>query len=39
MEEATHHHWWLMLSCSPRLCRGEHVELCEKLKGEMLKQR
>jgi hypothetical protein len=27
MEETTHHLWWFMLSCSPRLRRGEHVEL------------
>ena len=30
---------WFVISCSPRLCRGEHVELFEKLKGEILKQR
>jgi hypothetical protein len=39
MEEATHQLWWFVISCSPRLRRGEHVELFEKLEGEMLKQR
>lgn len=39
VEEATHQLWWFMLSCSPRLRRGEHVELFEKLEGEILKQR
>ena len=36
MEEAMHQFWWFVLSCSPRLRRGEHVELFEKLEGEML---
>ncbi|EMA15955.1 hypothetical protein C442_18474 [Haloarcula amylolytica JCM 13557] len=39
IEEATHHFWWLMLSCSPRLRRGEHVEVFEKLEREILEQR
>jgi len=39
MEEATHQLWWFVISCSPRLRRGEHVELLKKLEGEMLKQR
>ena len=39
MEEATHQLWGLMVSCSPRLRRDEHVELFEKPEGEMLKQR
>ena len=39
MEEATHQFWWFVLSCSPRLRRGEHVELFEKLEGKVFKQR
>jgi len=39
MEDATPQLWWFVLSCSPRLGRGEHVELCEKLEEKMLKQR
>gem|GEM_PF-1355989 len=38
MEETTHHFGWFVLSCSPRLRRGEHVELFEKPEEEMLKQ-
>jgi hypothetical protein len=34
VEESTHHLWWLVLSCSPCLRRGE---LVEKLEGKMLK--
>jgi len=39
VEETTDHLWWLVLSCSPRLRRGEHVELFEKLEGKVFKQR
>ena len=39
MEETTHQLWWFVLSCSPRLRRGEHVELFKKLEGKVLKQR
>jgi len=39
MKEPTHQLWQLVLSCSPRLRRGEHVELFEKLEGKVFKQR
>ena len=39
MEDATHHFWWFVLSCSPRHRRGEHVDLFEKLKEGVLKLR
>ena len=39
MEKSTHHLGRFKISCSPRLCRGEHIELFEKLEGEVLKQR
>jgi len=39
MKEATHQFWWFVLSCSPRLRRGEHVELFEKFEEKVLKQR
>jgi len=38
MEKSTHHLWRFKISCSPRLCRGEHIELFEKLEGKVLKQ-
>jgi hypothetical protein len=39
VEKATHQLWWFVLSRSPRLRRGDHVELFEKLEGEVLEQR
>jgi len=39
VEKPTHQLWWFVLSCSPRLHRGEHVELLEKLEGKVFKQR
>jgi hypothetical protein len=36
VEGAAHHLWWLMLSCSPLLRWGNHVELFEKLVGTLL---
>jgi hypothetical protein len=39
VEEPTHHLRRLVLSCSPRVRWGEHVELFEKLEGKVLKQR
>jgi hypothetical protein len=39
MEKATHHLGRFKISCSPRLRRGEHIELFEKLEREILKQR
>lgn len=39
VEKPTHQLWWFVVPCSPRLRRGEHVELFEKLEGEVLEQR
>ena len=39
MQKATHQFSWFVVSCSPRLRRGEHVEPFEKREGEMLRQR
>jgi len=39
VQKPTHHLGWFVVSCSPRLRRGEHVEFFEKLEGEMLEQR
>ncbi len=38
-KEATHQLWWFVFLCSPRLRRGEHIELFEKLERNTLKQR
>ena len=39
VEKPAHQLRWFVVSCSPRLRRGEHVELFEKFKGEVLEQR
>jgi hypothetical protein len=39
VEKAAQQFWWLVVSCSPRRRRGEHVEPFKKLEGEVLKQR
>jgi len=36
MEKVTHQLGWFVLSYSPRLRQGEHVELLEKREGEIL---
>jgi hypothetical protein len=39
VEKATHQLSWFVVSCSPYLRRGEHIEFFEKLEGEVLEQR
>ena len=39
VKKTVHQRGWLVVSCSPHLRQGEHVEFFEKLEREMLKQR
>ena len=39
MQNRSKEFWWVMISCSPSLVGGEHIELFEKFELEMFEQR